>query len=119
MLRRIVIIAAIIVIPVGVWIAGEYGRMQEVTFAQAMAIASASSEGEQAPKVMVTAVIERLGDAQADGHMEARDREGRRFLIDYTGQTPDRPMSVGGTFSFVGHVHGGTPPTFHATQVYE
>jgi hypothetical protein len=28
-------------------------------------------------------------------------------------------MAVGDRFSFVGHVHGGTPPRFHATQVYE
>lgn len=119
MLRRIIIIAAIIVIPVGIWIASDYGRMQDVTYAQAMAIASASSEGEQAPKVMVTAVIERLAADRTDGMMEARDREGRAFLINYTGSTPDAPMTVGRTFQFVGHVHGGAPPTFHATQVYE
>jgi len=119
MLRRIVLVAALVGIPVAIWIASTYGQLQDVTFARAMEIAATASEGEQAPKVLIVTTITSLAHHQPDGLMRGTDRDGTTFVIDYTGTPREQPMAVGDRFSFVGHVHGGTPPRFHATQVYE
>ncbi len=119
MLRRIIIIAAVIGIPLGLWVASQYGQLQDVTFTRALEVAATASEGEQAPKVLIVTTIASLAEHQADGQMRGTDREGTTFVIDYTGTPPEQPMAVGDRYSFVGHVHGGTPPRFHATQVYE
>ena len=119
MLRRIVIIAAVIGIPIGAWVASTYGQLQDVTFERAMEIAATASEGEQAPKVLIVTTITSLAEDQADGLMRGTDRAGTIFAVDYTGSPTPEPMAVGDRYSFVGHVHGGTPPRFHATQVYE
>lgn len=119
MLRRIILLAALVGIPVAVWIASTYGQLQDVPFARAMEIAATASDAEQAPKVLIVTTITSLAHHQADGLMRGTDRDGTTFAIDYTGTPPETPMAVGDRYMFVGHVHGGTPPRFHATQVYE
>lgn len=113
MLKRIIIIAVVILVPVAFYVASKYGELDDVTFVQA-AGTEATMEGDQAPKVIVVSTITQLTDAE----MYCEDRTGTRFKVDYTGTPPDVPFAAGQTVRFVGHVHGGTTGYFHATQVY-
>lgn len=117
MLRWSIIIGAVIVIPVVVVLALRHGSLQEVTFAQAIQIATSSTEGDTAPKVIVRATIESEHfEHEKEGTCVGDD--GTSFQVSYTGGAPDVPLTAGATVKFVGHVHGGPTPTFHATQVY-
>ncbi len=117
MIRRIVIALVIVGLPVGIWFAAKYGQLEETTFANAVATAQTSTEGEQAPKALLRVRIVALADAE--GMMSADDATGRRFRLQYTGSTPVPPFSEGAEVRFVGHVHGGAEGYFHATQVYQ
>ena len=116
MLRRIILIAAIIGIPVAFYFAMQYGEKEAVTFDQAIATAAGQSEQEQSAKVLIRTTITQTQGEQLFGE----DRTGHRFRIDYTGSEFESPFQIGETYRFVGHVHGsGTDAYFHATQVYE
>jgi len=124
MLRKIMIIAAVICIPLGIYVASTYGSLEEVTFTQAAAKAETSTEGDQAPKVLVhSTIINPLDADQEDGGEQApilaRDAEGKEFHVSYTGSAPASPFAKGQELRFVGHVHGGLTGYFHATQVYQ
>lgn len=124
MLRRLIIIAAVICIPLGVYVASTYGTLTEVTFAQAAATAESATEGDQAPKVLVRiTIVNPLDTDQEDGGEQApilaRDAAGKEFHLSYTGSAPAAPFSAGQELRFVGHVHGGLTGYFHATQVYQ
>lgn len=117
MLRWSIIIGAVILVPVVVFLALRHGSLQEVTFAQAIEIATSSTEGDAAPKVIVRATIESEHFAhEKEGTCIGND--GMRFTVSYTGGSPDVPLTAGSSVKFVGHVHGGPTPSFHATQVY-
>jgi hypothetical protein len=113
MLKRIIIIAVVVLVPIAFYVASKYGELDDVTFAQAATV-NATVEGDQAPKVIIVSTITQLSDAE----MFCEDRTGTRFKVDYTGSTPDQPFAAGQTVRFVGHVHGGATGYFHATQVY-
>ena len=115
MLKKIIIGAAIICIPLVFYIASVYGQFDTVTFQGAIKAATSSMEGDQAPKVIVfTEILER------NGHdLRGRDTDGTEFRVDYTGSEPIEKFELGQTVRFVGHVHGDKQPYFHATQVYE
>lgn len=117
MLRNIILIAAVITIPIVVYVAVQYSKLQEVTFAQAEAIATSGMEGDQAPKVLVISKIKSLDNGQ--GKLICQDQGGAVFTAEFTGQQLEQPLSVGQTVRFVGHVHSGAQAYFHATQVYE
>jgi hypothetical protein len=117
MIRRIVFALALVGLPLGIWFAAEYGRLEETTFERAAVTAQSSTEGEQAPKALLRVRIEALADA--DGMMTAADAAGRSFRLQYSGSTPVPPFEIGAEVRFVGHVHGGTNGYFHATQVYQ
>ncbi|RPI69536.1 MAG: hypothetical protein EHM43_01515 [Ignavibacteriae bacterium] len=113
MLRRIIIIAVIVLVPIAFYVASQYGELDDVTFTQASRT-EATMEGDQAPKVIIVSSITQLSDAE----MFCEDREGTRFKVDYTGSAPETPFAAGQVVRFVGHVHGGATGYFHATQVY-
>ena len=116
MLRRIILIAAIIGIPVAFYFAMQYGEKEAVTFEEAIATAAGQSEQEQSAKVLIRTTITQMQGQDLYGE----DHTGRRFHVDYTGTEYESPFQVGMTYRFVGHVHGsGTDAYFHATQVYE
>jgi hypothetical protein len=116
MIRRVVVALAIVGIPLGIWFAAEYGRLEETTFANAVATAQSSTEGEQAPKALLRVrIVTLVGE---DGMMEVEDATARRFRLQYTGSAPEPPFTIGAEVRFVGHVHGGAEGYFHATQVY-
>ncbi|KAB2895339.1 MAG: hypothetical protein D8M52_02320 [Chlorobi bacterium] len=114
MLKRIIVICTIILIPAAFYIAWHYGEAASVDFATATQIASTADENDQAPKVVIVATIASI----AGSKMECTDKAGVPFVIEYTGETPQYPFKVGAVMRFVGHVHGGASPYFHATQVY-
>lgn len=116
MLKRIIILAAILGIPLGVWIASSYGQLQEVTFAIASSDHASGVEGDQAPKVIIVSTI--TSATEAPERIACRDQAGAAFRVQYTGSTPDVPFADGQVVRFVGHVHDGHDSYFHATQVY-
>ena len=114
MLRKIIIGAVIILVPIAFYIASQYGDIETSTFVEAIETTMTNVEGDQAPKVIIVTTITRM-----DGHeMIGEDRLGRQFRIDYTGSEPDDPFAGGQVVRFVGHVHTGPDAYFHATQVY-
>jgi cytochrome c-type biogenesis protein CcmE len=116
MLKRIIILAAIVGIPLGVWIASTYGQLTEVTFAVASSDHASGVEGDQAPKVIIVSTI--VNAAEAPERIACTDHTGAAFRVQYTGSTPDEPFANGQVVRFVGHVHDGHDSYFHATQVY-
>lgn len=113
MIRKIVIIGALICIPVIIYMALYHGQPPSVTFAQAIERTEHTSESDPAAKVLVEAEVVSVESAS---DLTARDITGDVFRIEYTGTTPSRPFTPGMNLRLVGHVHGGTPPLFHATQ---
>lgn len=116
MLKRIIILAAIVGIPLGVWVASTYGQLHEVTYAVATSDHASGVEGDQAPKVIIVSTIENAADAP--DRIACADQTGTPFRVQYTGSAPDVPFANGQIVRFVGHVHDGQDPYFHATQVY-
>lgn len=116
MLKRIIILAFVVGIPLGVWIASTYGQLAEVTFAVACDEHTAGVEGDQAPKVIIVSRI--LNVNEAPDRITCADPTGATFRVQYTGTMPDVPFAVGQIMRFVGHVHDGHDAYFHATQVY-
>jgi len=114
MLKRSIIIAVVICIPLAFYVASEYGKLEEVTFKGAVEKTMTDMEGDQAPKVIVVSKIEQLTGMD----LVCLDANNEQFNVNYTGSEKPGVLTVGSTVRFVGHVHGGTTPTFHATQVY-
>ena len=114
MLKKIIIVAAVISLPIVFYTAFQTGQLDTALFSEAVTIASSNVEGDQAPKVIIVTTI-----VSGDGHdMVGKDASGAQFTIDYTGSEPDEPFAPEQVVRFVGHVHGGETPYFHATQVY-
>ncbi len=114
MIRRIIVIGAVLCIPVIIYMAVYHGQPPHVTFSQAIDKTQHTSESDPASKVLVD--VELL-DVTRLTEIEAMDNAGRVFRIEYTGSEPERPLAPNTRAQFVGHVHGGEPPIFHATQV--
>ncbi len=115
MLKKILLIAAVVGIPLGIYIASRYGELSPVSFAEARRTV-AVSESDQAPKVLILSTI--VNAERAPSEIVCTDPAGERFNVQYTGSTPDEPFTPGRVVRFVGHVHDGGTPYFHATQVY-
>ena len=113
MLRTVILALVVGGLPAGIWFAIRYGVPETVTFSGAVQKATTSQEGDMAPKIVVTAMITSLEP------LRARDEAGQEFSLEFTGKQPDGGLRQGTAYRFVGHVHGGSPPTFHATQVYD
>lgn len=116
MIRTILILGAVIVIPVAVWFASQYGQPDSVSFVEAIERSTTSSESEQAPKVVIEA---KIVSCESDHELLCRDIRGRDFHVDYTGSTPTQPFAAGQLHRFLGHVHDGASPYFHATQRFD
>lgn len=114
MIRTIIIAGTLLSIPVIVFLAIQYGQPPSVPFAGAIERTQHTSESDPAAKVLVDVVIV---DARDLASISASDNTGTEFTIQYTGSTPQRPLQSGMRARFVGHVHGGDTPIFHATQV--
>jgi hypothetical protein len=112
-IRRIVIIGAAICIPIIVYMALTHGQPPSVSFDEAIERTQHTSESDPAAKVLVEAEVVTVESAS---DMTAKDSKGIVFRIEYTGTAPDSPFTPGKHLRLVGHVHGGTPPLFHATQ---
>ena len=115
MLKKIIIITALIAIPTSIWIASTYGQLKVVSYKEAQQTET-NSESDQAPKVIIVSTI--IDASQAPSKIACVDGTGAPFSAQFTGTTPESPFSAGQTVRFVGHVHGGEAPYFHATQVY-
>lgn len=115
MLRTIVIVLIVVLVPVGVYVAMQYGIPAELTFAEAISKAVTTAEGDMAPKVVVVSTITRI---ESDT-LFCVDREQREFSVQYTGATPDFAFAPNTSVKFVGHVHEGSVHYFHATQAYK
>jgi len=116
MMRKLIIGLAIVFIPLGVWYAYEYGRPLEVAFSDAIVRATTSSESEQAPKVVIVA---RVLSLQSDHDLLCSDTTGTEFRIEYTGSPNPHGFASNKVYRFLGHVHDGAEPYFHATQWFE
>ncbi|MCU0329772.1 MAG: hypothetical protein MUC47_02210 [Candidatus Kapabacteria bacterium] len=119
MLRLIIVSAAVVVVPIGIYVASKYGTMEEVTFERARVTAASSTESEQAPKALIPVTIILTAEQSGTGMIVAKDSEGKEFNLSFTGSEPTKPLLSGTSVRFVGHVHDGPNPYFHATQVYE
>ena len=116
MLRRIILIAALIGIPASIYLATQFGSKETITFLDAVNVSAGQSEQEQSEKVVVSTTITQIQGTTLFGE----DRTGQSFRVDYTGSEYESPFHIGDTYLFVGHVHGGGADAyFHATQVYE
>ncbi len=115
MLKKLVIIAAIIGVPIAFFVANEYGQINEVSYYGAQSIVAAT-EGDQAPKVIIVSTI--IDASAAPEEILCSDQHGAAFTVQYTGSAPSSPFARGQVLRFVGHMHHGGKPYFHATQVY-
>jgi hypothetical protein len=113
-IRKLILTGALISIPVIIYLAMQYGQPPTVSFAEAIEKTQHTSESDPASKVLVDVVIVDATDMAA---ITATDNTGRLVSIQYTGSAPQRPLQSGMRSRFVGHVHGGDTPIFHATQV--
>lgn len=113
MMRRIIIGASLVLIPLTIWVALQYGQPDVVTFLQAVERATATNESDQAPKVIIEATIVSVGE---NNELLVKDKQGTAFSVEYTASAPPIPFAAGQHHRLLGHVHGGTPPTFHASQ---
>jgi len=118
MIRRVILIAALLGIPLGIWVASVYGTLEPTTFSEAVRMSSTSSEGEQAPKSLVPVTVIDV-PSDANSMYSVVDDAGVTFNLQFTGTMPVPPIQAKQRLRFVGHVHGATQPYFHATQVYE
>lgn len=121
-LRVVFIIAAIIGIPIVVYIALQYGQIPTYTFDQAMNYSEVQEEIEQAKKVEVKAEVlisEQYPFKQPESMFTffAKDTKGKILPINYTGKDPLPQLQHMQTIIVFGHTHGGGTPYFHATQV--
>lgn len=116
MIRKILILGALIIVPVAVWYAGQYGQPENVTFVEAIKRATTSSESEQAPKVVIDA---KIVACDSDHDLQCQDASGKVFRVEYTGSAPNQPFAAGQQHRLLGHVHDGASPYFHATQRFD
>lgn len=116
MLRNILIVASLIIIPLGLWIASTYGQLAEVTFEHATETALSGGESDQAVKVLIVCTV--VDATGAPSSLICQDTTATHFKVDFTGKPPEIPFNNGTVVRFVGHVHGGNQPYLHATQVY-
>ena len=114
MLRRIIIIAAVVFVPITFYFASLYGDLDTVTFEKAIETAATASEGDKAPSVIVVTTIVAIQGSEVVGE----DHTGQQFRVDYTGSAPAVPFAAGQIVRFVGHIHGSDAPYLHALQVY-
>jgi len=114
MLRTIVIVLIVILVPLGTYLAMQYGTPAELTFAEAVSKAMTTAEGDMAPKVVVVSTIQRVEPQR----LVCIDKEQKEFQVEYTGPATDFPLEANKSVKFVGHVHAGSVAYFHATQAY-
>lgn len=112
-MRMIIIVATVLVVPLVVWLALQYGKPDVVTFRQAVERATAQSESDQSPKVIIAITIASVAE---NNELTVRDEQGTLFQVEYTASQPPQPFAVGQRHRLLGHVHGGMPPIFHASQ---
>lgn len=119
MLKRIIIIALIVLLPFFFWYATQFGALQSVPFATAMKMSEQASDVEQAQKVKIDGFYTVKEDDHEghEGHLYAKDLQGTIFKVEYTGKDPLPDMKEGSEISVFGHVHGGDEPYVHASQV--
>lgn len=124
MLKRIIIIALILVLPFIFWYATKFGALQSVPFVTAMKMSEQASDVEQAQKVKIDGFFtikedghDHEGHGDHQGHFHAKDLQGTIFKVEYTGKDPLPEMKEGSAISVFGHVHGGDEPYVHASQV--
>jgi hypothetical protein len=121
MLKRIIIIALIVLLPFIFWYATQFGALQSVSFATAMKMSEQASDVEQAQKVKIDCLYTVKEDGHNheghEGHLYARDLQGTIFKVEYTGKDPLPDMKEGSEISVFGHVHGGDEPYVHASQL--
>lgn len=116
MLKKLIIIAAIVLVPLAFYLALKNGTVEETTFASANMMAMTSESEDQAKKVGIVSVISGVG---AEGEkLTCIDSQNATFQVDFTGSEPHSPFTTGMRVKFIGHVHGGESPYFHATQVF-
>lgn len=114
MLKKIIIAAIIVVVPTAFYVASKYGKLESLTFEQAVQQSTTETEGDQAPKALIHGTVLEL----LENRILCTDQAGVKFSVEYTGKPPDKPFAVGMRVDLVGHVHGGSEPYFHATQAY-
>ena len=121
MLKRIIIIALIVLLPFIFWYATQFGALQSVPFTTAMKMSEQASDVEQAQKVKIDGKFTVKDDGHDheghEGHFHAKDLQGTIFKVEYTGKAPLPEMKEGSEISVFGHVHGGDEPYVHASQV--
>lgn len=121
MLKKILLTAALIIVPLVVYTAIQYGEMKTVTFEEARQIAAGQSDTEKAPKVMIRGQVLNDGSHSIVQHGSSmdftlRDANMVDFQVSYTG-ADKVDLEHMQTIGIVGHVHEGTPPYFHASQI--
>lgn len=114
MLKKIIILAVVIVVPTAFYVASKYGKLDTLTFEQAVQQSTTDTEGDQAPKSLIHGTVLEL----VENRVLCTDQAGVTFSVEYTGKPLDNPFTAGMKVDFVGHVHGGSEPYFHATQAY-
>ncbi len=118
MLRRIIITAFVIGLPIVVYIAMQYGQIPMVSFKKALEGSNQKTDSEQNTKVKIHAgiVVDKEHEFKQD-EFYAVDPEGTVFLVSYTGGEALGELKNGRAVDVLGHVHSGTPPYFHASEV--
>ncbi len=122
MLKRIIILSALIGIPAIIWIATRYGTTPPITFAQALKQAESASESESAKKVLIRGYViidasHPLERNNSTLSFTLRDDAMQEFRVQYDGQETIGALENMQKIGIAGHTHGGDKPYFHAKQI--
>lgn len=119
MLKKILLVAAVVTVPVVVYTAIQHGQVKSVSFNEALQIAAGQSDVEKAPGVMIRGQVISNHDHAQSGVKEftLRDANMVDFPVSYTG-AEEVSLQHMQTVAVVGHVHGeGTSAYFHASEI--
>jgi cytochrome c-type biogenesis protein CcmE len=123
MLKKLLIVVAVVGIPLVAFVASRFGEIPDVTLKQAIAASEQQSQTDAGRKVLIRAraVVDAQHSVQRSEQtiveFFARDEQGNIFTVKYGGKDPIRSLENGQTVQVVGLMLSSSPATFQASQV--
>jgi hypothetical protein len=123
MLKKILLVCALVGIPAVAFVAARFGELERTTFQKALAASESQSQTEQGKKVLISGVA--LMDEEHQPQREknsvtqftVRDEAGKEFAVTYIGKEELTSLKHLQAVSVVGLPMSGSPPVFQASQV--
>lgn len=122
LLRRIIIACLAVGLPFAIYFAMQHAQIQTQTYNAALLEHGNKPETDQTKKVRIEAVAvidaaHPAPSAEPPQQFYAKDSEQTLFVVNYDGKYPVEGIENGTRLELYGHPHGGSPPTFHCSQI--